>query len=213
MNLAVFPQVTESQIHFPAFYILYEYRFFQTTLAKFVTDLLEPVIAGHEWFWWILILIIFMLFSQTVSDEDLFEVGESCISKKTHFRFHLLFDYLWNEHRRWELVANPEERITRGIVVYLQNESRFLFFFFIPIYFKLVHFQENSFPLSPSLWLFMKWAPLRTLQIPGKNKQESWHRCLSAKLIKISFLLLPVCFQCVCFVCMCVCFLWYENNK
>ena len=88
----------------------------------------------------LLISMKLFLFSQTVSDEDLFEARESCISKKTHFHF----DYLWNEHR-WERCK----------------------------------FRE-------------------------KNKQESWHRCLSAKLIKISFLLLSVCFQYVCvYVCVC----------
>ena len=32
-----------------------------------------------------------------------------------------------------------------------------------------LHFQENSFPLSPPLWLFMKWAPLRTVANSGKR--------------------------------------------
>ena len=59
-------------------------------------------------------IIVFFL---KLLEMKILKVGESCISKKTHF--HFLFDYLWNEHRRWEFVANSEERINKnhGIVV------------------------------------------------------------------------------------------------
>ena len=162
----------------------------------------------------ILISIIFMLFSQTVSDEDLFEVGESCISKKTHFRFHLLFDYLWNEHRRWELVANPEERITRGIVVYLQNESRFLFFFFIPIYFKLVKvafLRKLISAFTSSLTIYEMSAVENVANSEERiNKNHGIVFHLQNQSRFLFFFFIPIY---VCFVCMCVCFLWYENNK
>ena len=70
-------------------------------------------------------------------DEDLFipsqKERESCISKKTHFHFHLLFDYLWNEHR-WEPLQIPGKRINKnhGVVVSLQNSiDIFLFLPFV----------------------------------------------------------------------------------
>ena len=132
----------------PHFYIFMENLYFFSNCTGKICNF--PSWACHWRPWMILIdfsplliSMILLLFSQTVSDEDLFKG--------------------W-----WKL-----------------------------------HFQENSFPLP--LWLFMKWAPSLRIRCKfrGKNKQESWHRCLFAKLIKISsssFRLLPICVLCM-YVC------------
>ena len=78
-------------------------------------------------------ILISLLIAQPVSDEDLldedlFEARESCISKKTHFHFYLLFDYLWNEHR-WERCKFWEKNKHESLFIYKIYKYCFLLLF------------------------------------------------------------------------------------
>ena len=161
----------------PHFHIIMEnLYFFQTAQARYVTSLLEPVIESHGWFWW-----IFLLFR--------YQWYYCCFLKLLVMKIYLK---VW-----WKLYF--QENPFHFIIVFFSQTVRDEDF---EGWWKL-HFQENSFPLP--LWLFMKWAPSLRIRCKfrGKNTQESWHRCLFAKVIKISsssFRLLPICVLCM-YVC------------
>ena len=104
MDLALFPQVTKSQILFLA-------SFFNIFMDILISLLIAQPVSDEDLF-----------------DEDLFEARESCISKKTHFHFYLLFDYLWNEHR-WERCKFWEKNKHESLFIYKIYKYCFLLLF------------------------------------------------------------------------------------